>query len=129
MFSPFILFNALITSLSKLVHFLILDRVSFSDPSIGKCPWCMVQIQKYLGLSNVILLLSFSTPLFVRKTLKLNSLFFFIYFCPGEPEHNSKCSQTNCGNNISHACDYSIVYVPVHAHPRSMIKYSKIYVT
>jgi len=65
----------------------------------------------------------------VRKTLKLNSLFLFIYFCPREPKRNSKCSQTDCGNNISHACNYSIVYVPVHAHPCSTIKYSKIYVT
>jgi len=30
----------------------------------------------------------------VRRTLKLNSLFFFIYFCPVEPKCNSKCSQS-----------------------------------
>jgi len=65
----------------------------------------------------------------VRKTLKLNSLFFFIYFCPREPKHDSKCSQTNHGNNISHTCKYSIVYTPVHTRPHSTIKYSKIYVT
>jgi len=34
---------------------------------------------------------------YVRKTLKLNSLFFFIYFRPREPKHNSKCSQTDVG--------------------------------
>ena len=66
---------------------------------------------------------------FVRKTLKLNSLFFFIYFHPREPKHNSKCFQTDHGNNNSHTCNYSIVYAPVHVHPHSMIKYSKIYVT
>jgi len=65
----------------------------------------------------------------VRKTLKLNSLFFFIYFHPREPKHNSKHSQTDHGNNISHACNYSIVYAPVRMRPCSTIKYSKIYVT
>jgi len=65
----------------------------------------------------------------VRKTLKLNSLFFFIYFCPVEPKRDSKHSQTDRGNNNSHACKYSIVYVPVCTHPCSTIKYSKIYVT
>jgi len=65
----------------------------------------------------------------VRKTLKLNSLFFFIYFHPRELKHDSKCSQTDCGNKISHACNYSIVYMPVCACPHSTIKYSKIYVT
>jgi len=65
----------------------------------------------------------------VRKTLKLNSLFFFIYFCPVEPEHDSKHSQTDCVNNISHACKYSIVYMPVCTCPHSIIKYSTISVT
>jgi len=65
----------------------------------------------------------------VRKTSKLNSLFFFIYFHPREPKHDSKHSQTDRGNSISHACNCSIVYAPVHAHPHSTIKYSKIYVT
>jgi len=65
----------------------------------------------------------------VRKTLKLNSLFFFIYFCPREPKCNFKCSQTDCGNNTSHTCNYSIGYTPVCACPHSTIKYSKIYVT
>jgi len=65
----------------------------------------------------------------VRKTLKLKFLFFFIYFCPVEPKCDPKHSQTDRGNNNSHACKYSIVYVPVHVHPHSMIKYSTIYVT
>ena len=65
----------------------------------------------------------------VRKTLKLKFLFFFIYFCPVEPKHDSKCSQSDHGNNNSHTCNYSIVYAPVHAHPCSMIKYCTIYVT
>jgi len=67
--------------------------------------------------------------IFVRKTLKLNSLFFFIYFHPREPKHGSKCSQTDHGNNNSHPCNYSVVYAPVCVHPCSMIKYSKIYIT
>jgi len=46
----------------------------------------------------------------VRKTLKLNSLFFFIYFHPREPKCDSKHSQTDHGNIISHTCNYSIVY-------------------
>jgi len=65
----------------------------------------------------------------VKKTLKLNSPFFFLYFCPVEPKCNSKCSPTDCGNNNSHTCKYSIVYMPVCVHPCSMIKYSTIYVT
>ena len=65
----------------------------------------------------------------VRKTLKLNSLFFFIYFHPREPKCNSKRSQTDRGNNNSHARNYSIVYVPVRARPRSTIEHSKIHVT
>jgi len=65
----------------------------------------------------------------VRKTLKLNSLFLFIYFRPREPKRDSKCSQTDRGNNNSHTHNYSIVYAHVHMHPRSMIKHSKIYVT
>jgi len=65
----------------------------------------------------------------VRKTLKLKFLFFFIYFCPVDPKHNSKHSQSDCGNYNSHACKYSIVYMPVCTHPCSMIKYSTIYVT
>jgi len=67
--------------------------------------------------------------LVVRKTLKLKFLFFFIYFCPVEPKCNSKHSQSDCGNNNSHACKYSIVYMPVCACPCSTIKYSTIYVT
>ena len=66
---------------------------------------------------------------YVRKTLKLNSLFFFIYFHRREPKCNTKRSQTDRGNSNSHARNYSIVYAPVRAHPRSMIKHSKIYVT
>ena len=65
----------------------------------------------------------------VRKTLKLKFLFFSIYFCPVEPKCNSKCSQTDCGNNDSHTCKYSIVYAPVCVCLHSMIKYSTIYVT
>jgi len=64
----------------------------------------------------------------VRKTLKLNSLFFSIYFRPREPKCDSKRSQTNHGNNISHTCNYSTAYVPVCVHPCSTIKHSKIYV-
>jgi len=73
-------------------------------------------------------LLPISTLQAVRKTLKLKFLFFFIYFCPVEPKHDSKCSQTDHGNNNSHTCKYSIVYMPVCVHPHSMIKYSTIYV-
>ena len=65
----------------------------------------------------------------VRKTLKLNSLFFFIYFRPREPKCDSKRSQIDHGNNNSHAHNYSIVYAPVRMRPRSTIKHSKIYVT
>ena len=65
----------------------------------------------------------------VRKTLKLNSLFFFIYFRPREPKRDSKHSQTDRGNSNSHARNYSIVYTPVRARPRSTIKHSKIHVT
>jgi len=72
---------------------------------------------------------TFSVLKHVRKTLKLNSLLFFIYFHPREPKCDSKCSQTNHGNNISHACKYSIVYTPVCMCPQSTIKYSKIYIT
>ena len=65
----------------------------------------------------------------VRKTLKLKFLFYFIYFHPVEPKCDSKCSQSDHGNNNSHACNYSIVYMPVCVHPHSMIKYCTIYVT
>ena len=70
-----------------------------------------------------------TSPPYVRKTLKLNSLFFFVYFRPREPKRDTKCSQTDHGNSNSHARNYSIVYVPVCTHPHSTIKHSKIYVT
>jgi len=53
-------------------------------------------------------------PTPIRKTLKLKFLFFFIYFCPVEPKCDSKHSQTDHGNYNSHACNFSIVYAPVH---------------
>ena len=88
-----------------------------------------VLILALIPIALILILVLLIVLVLVRKTLKLNSLFFFIYFRPVEPKHNSKHSQTNHGNNNSHTCNYSIVYVPVHVHPRSTIKYSKIYVT
>jgi len=106
-----------------------------SHPKVGTW-WYLLwvhQIVKTSDNTDILLFIQHLDPITVRKTLKLNSLFFFIYFHPREPKHNSKHnskhSQTNHGNNISHTHNYSIVYAPVHMHPRSMIKHSKIYVT
>ena len=95
-----------------------MDNTPCKDPYLGPLPdWQETECFTCLH------------TLFVRKTLKLKFLFFFIYFHPVEPKCDSKHSQTDCGNNNSHACKYSIVYVPVCVHPHSTIKYSTIYVT
>ena len=96
------------------------DGSNFRTTALGDTMWVIVY-------GPICLSVNFLNG--VRKTLKLNSLFFFIYFHPREPKRDSKRSQTDRGNSNSHARNYSIVYAPVCARPHSTIKHSKIHVT
>jgi hypothetical protein len=58
-------------------HFLILDNISFFDPSINLCPWHEVCVQKYSGFKSVVFLLLFFTPL-LWSGLQNNVSAFFI---------------------------------------------------
>jgi len=121
---------------SDVPHIVCTDSALVASTSTGLWlqlwTWCCL-CQWVFSCSSIIYYFSswflYAMATVVRKKLKLKFLFHFIYFHPVEPKCDSKCSQSDCGNNNSHACNYSIVYVPVHAHPCSTIKYCTIYVT